>query len=475
MNILNFALLIFTHYLLGWGILRAIGFKNITTSIQFTLVSFILGEGFSSLIPVIMEMLSLSITKSNLALAIAVASALPFVFWIKSLSKAPFASALKGYSHKVKLYDILFFCLLLSMLYVSFFKCYYFPGTPRDLLSGPEAIAEYTLKEHRINNSYFTVDLTSTDNYQKPPYLLGLQIIYKSFVQPFGHVWLIPLVFAFFTLFYVLASKVVHPVLAGIATILVLANPEFFGYTIMVLFDFSNTVSVFIGFYYLYQFLKNNDRKYLLLSATGFGLATLARPETIFLVVFTCMAYCIRELIRFRKGFVKTSMITCLILLSVPLLVDVFTMEIFIKKFIPSDLNIGGKFNKNLTDLSPFFQRLYDIVNLLMFTDKTNPKVTYLSSGLYSETFDILLLFIILELGFSIYNKKIGFNTGCWFLFIFMVYITLGFIGYLIPWADIPNNAKRGLFKMIPLTFFFVILTRPIQLFSNLLIKWERK
>jgi len=475
MNISYFILLIFSHYLIGWGILRIIGFKNITTSLVFTLLSFMIGEGLSSLIPVIMEVISLPITHSSLAITIIIFSAVPLVFWLMSLRNTSLDVVARGYWKKLRLYDIVFLCVLFFLIYVAMFKCAYYPPVPRDMLSGPEAIAEYTIREHHINNSYFSVDLTSTDNYQKPPYLVGMQIIYKSYVQPFGQVWLVPLYISFFLLFYTLARKVVHPIFAGIATLLIIANPEFYAYLVMVLFDVSNVIYLFIGFYHLYVFFQNNDKKYLWLSSIGFALATLARPETVFLVVFICLSYCIWQIIRVRKGFIKPVLIFGLILFGPVLLMDVFTMEIFVKRFLPSDLSIGGKLNNHLSDLSPFFQRLSDIINLLMFTDKTNPKVTYLSSQLYTETFDIMLLFIILELGFSVFTRKISRQAVIWFMFIFLVFILLGFVGYLIPWADLSNNSKRGLFKMLPLIFFFVILTRPIQFLSNRIIQWESK
>jgi 4-amino-4-deoxy-L-arabinose transferase-like glycosyltransferase len=475
MNVLNFLLLIFSHYILGWGILKAIGFKNVTTSLQYTLVAFMLGEGFSSLIPVLLEMIAVSINKSTLTITIILIDILPFIFWVKSILKIPVVLTGKNYFRKIRLYDVAFLFVLFFMLYVSIFKCAYYPPVPRDMISGPEAIAEYTVKEGHIINSYFSVDLTSTNNHQKPPYLLGLQILYKIFVQPFGQVWLIPLYTSFFLLFYSLARKTIHPILAGIATLLVLANPEFFGYTIMVLFDLPNALYVFIGFYYLYAYLKSEDKKELILGAIGFALATLVRAETIILVVFISGIYCIYQAIKSKKQFIKPALLFCFILLLPSLLIDIFSMEVFVKRVIPSGSNISGTLNDNLSNLSPLFQRLTDMIELLMFTDKTNPKVTYLSSQLYTETFDIMLFFIVLELGFVFFKRKLNFPATTWFFFMFLVFFFLGFIGYLIPLADLSNTSKRGLFKMIPLVFFFVIQTRAAQFISNAIIKWETR
>jgi hypothetical protein len=62
------------------------------------------------------------------------------------------------------------------------------PPTPRDLTSGAEAIAEFAVREGRMINSVFSVDVGN--NAVKPPFITSLQIIYKLAGFPFGKVWL---------------------------------------------------------------------------------------------------------------------------------------------------------------------------------------------------------------------------------------------------------------------------------------------
>lgn len=470
MGILNFILLAFAHYMLGWGILKAIGIKEISASIQYTVVCLLFGLGLSSLLPVILEIFSIPIHKTSLFITIVLSTILPAIFWIKE-PRQSFSSILKAYSKNFRLYDLVFIIVLLYLLLPGILKCVYYPPVPRDLTSGAEAIAEYTLKEQHINNSYFSVDLSSTDNYQKPPFLLGLQIIYKMYVQPFGQVWLILFGCGFFSFLYVILRKMVHPVLAGLATILVLAIPEFYPYTVVLpLYDFPCTVYLLFGFYYLFLFIKDKDKQNLWLSSVGFGMATLVRPETIFLVLMICISYYISQIIASGKVLVKTAFLSCCILLLTALVLDVFTMEIFVKHFIPSKLEFGNKFTSDLSNLAPLYRRWELLTEVLMFTKSGAPN--NLSQPLYAETFNVMVVFIVIELAFVFVTRKINFNAACWFGFMVLVFILLLLIGYLLPFTEF-TNAKRGLFKMIPLIFIFVVNTRAVQYFSQKIVSWE--
>jgi hypothetical protein len=473
MNILNFFLLIAAHYFLGWGILKALKVKPSIVSLEYTFVSILLGLGCFCLLPPILEMLRIPIHTISLAAIILAVCSFPIVIWIKDARVAPFRQALKAWQNAFKLYDLVFLGIIAYVLYVGMFKCFYYPPTPRDFTSGAEAIAEFTLKEQHINNSYFTVDLFSTDNYQKPPFLLGLQIIYKAFVQPFGQVWLIPLAVSFILLFYLLSRKLVHPVFAAMATILMLITPEFYAYVIiMPLFDFPNTVYLFIGYYYLYRFSCNEERKYLMLSATGFALATVARPETVLLAGLTAAAYYCVQVLRSKKLLRKETFVHCCILVLFPLLADIFTMEIFVKHFIPSSLSISGKINPELSDLSPLFDRLSMLINAFMFPHVFPSRYNVSSAPIYGETFNLMALFIIAEIAAIIITRKLDYRAASWFLFMVLVFTFLGCIGYLLLWTN-HFNAKRGVFKLIPLVYFFILNTRLVRLISGKLQQWE--
>lgn len=83
-----------------------------------------------------------------------------------------------------------------------------------------------------------------------------------------------------------------------------------------------------------------------------------------------------------------------------------------------------------------------------------------------------MALFILVEIVAVIVTRKIDYDATCWFVFIVLVFILLGLIGYLLLWTEF-TNAKRGLFKLIPLVFAFGVNTRAIQYLSRRLHAWE--
>ncbi|WP_431211949.1 hypothetical protein ACQ86N_40220 [Puia sp. P3] len=120
------------------------------------------------------------------------------------------------------------------------------------MLSGPETIAEYAIREQSMINSFFGLDLSSTNNQFKSPFLISLQVIYKLAGFPFGQVWL-SVVFISFTVFlYHFLRERLHPVLAGLLLLLFLMTPEIFAYTFMILYDYSNMVFFCLGLYFLW-------------------------------------------------------------------------------------------------------------------------------------------------------------------------------------------------------------------------------
>src|SRR5690606_14932111 len=162
--------------------------------------------------------------------------------------------------------------------------CYYFPVTPRDALSGPETIAKYAVKEGTLANSFFNINLESTNNQHKSPYLIGLQIIYKFFVQTFGQVWLNTMVFSLIIFLYSALKEKIHSILAGLILFLFIATPECFAYTLMILYDYSNMVLYAMGAYVLSLYWNDRKNSQFWLAAFLFGLSTFIRTETLILL-----------------------------------------------------------------------------------------------------------------------------------------------------------------------------------------------
>ena len=82
-------------------------------------------------------------------------------------------------------------------------------------------------------NSVFSVDLSTTNNQYKPPFITSLQVIYKYAGLPFGQLWLSTLFVSFLVFLYHAMSLYIHRLLSGIFLVFFLVIPEMYAYTFM--------------------------------------------------------------------------------------------------------------------------------------------------------------------------------------------------------------------------------------------------
>src|SRR5947207_15950575 len=132
-------------------------------------------------------------------------------------------------------------------------------------------------------NSVFTVNLETTNNVFKPPFITCLQIIYKYAGFDFGQVWLSTIVACFIIFLYHALCLRIHRIFAGLLILFFLAIPEMFAYTFMVLFDYSNAVFFFLSIYFVYAYFQNQQRNYLAFAGLLMAIATYIRSETLIL------------------------------------------------------------------------------------------------------------------------------------------------------------------------------------------------
>ena len=146
-------------------------------------------------------------------------------------------------------------------------------------------IAAYTVKEKTMINSVFSVNLESTNNQFKPPFITSLQIIYKYAGFPFGQLWLTTVfisLFSFSTRRWFLKCT---GLIAGLLIIFFLAIPEMYAYTFMALFDYSNAVFFCLSAYFLFSYLETEQKNELSFAGMMMGFAVYARSETLILAL----------------------------------------------------------------------------------------------------------------------------------------------------------------------------------------------
>lgn len=437
MNTAGLILLIIAQFLTGRGILHLFRIKE--KAIVLFAISSIVGIGVFSLLPMLLELFKLPITKANVLASIVAATLLPNIFVIRRYK----ISSLKPEGFKMPaLYEMLFIVVYAALLVPSVWRCYYYPPYARDVLSGPEALAHFALIEHKISNSVFSVNLLdSTPNLLKPPYITDLQIIYKMFVHPFGQLWLSILTIVFLIWVYNLVRDRLHPVLAGMVTLLFLTIPEVYGYTYVLLWDYSNMVFFFAGYYYLFQYTRTKEYNLFLFGVLLLGFATFVRLDTLIFIGLTTpllFVYLYRD-----KVALSSIVYSIGIMLAVPLVFYFVWVNIFVKYYLPIGTNLGSELNPG--PVSMYFDWMARINNELIFGGD--------NLQLYSYIIYIFILVFLADL--IVYRKKISKEAVFMLVGIAIIYFGMPLMGYFTKWFNI-TTAKRGIFKMFPLIILYM-------------------
>lgn len=460
MSILIFLLLSLLQFLIGWGILIWCKIKLLPwLAISFSMM---LGIGICSLVPFLLQLLYLPINHitvfGSLVLCVLIAN-IKCIYGFKELkSTLQLCNQIKN-----KLYEWPFLLMIAFLIFLSAWRCYYYPPLARDITSGSEVIAEYAVKEKTMINSVFTVNLETTNNQFKPPYVTSLQIIYKLAGFPFGQLWLSVLVLSFIIFLYSVLKQKLHAIIVGILILLFIAIPELYAYTFMILFDYSNMIFLFLGIYFLSLFFKNQQNNYLGLSAFLFGLATYIRSETLVLICFLVPIIIINQIKYKQKSWLKSGFLA-----AVPVIVSgifyFLSITIYINKYLPVKYDIKGLINNNLLNLEPLITRFKEMNTMLIFGDK--------GIVLYGYFFFIFGILLLLNL---IIKPKLNPEARTWLYFVLVIYVGMPILGYLLPLLDLQNSTKRGLFKIFPLILLYLGNNDFLIKLSNRITSWENK
>jgi hypothetical protein len=423
-------------------------------------LAILLGVAVFSIMPFVLQLAYIPLTSTNVFISIIAACVLLNLKFKSGIARLK--ELRSGIRFKIKLYEIPFVIMIVFIVFVSAWRCFYFPPTPRDLTSGAEVIAEYAIREKTMINSVFSVNLETTNNVFKPPYITCLQIIYKYAGFEFGQVWLSTIVACFLIFLYHALTLTVHRIFAGLLVLFFMAIPEMFAYTFMVLFDYSNAVFFFLSVWFLYLFFQNQQRNYLAFAGVLMAIATYIRSETLILACLMAPAilwFHWKNKTGLVKGLVSSAFFVVPSVLSY-----IISVSIYINRYLPVKYNVEGQVNKNLGDLSPFFNRLSDINSELIFSAR--------GVGYYGYFFYFFLLLLLLEL---VIKRKFTPVTRNWLYAVLVIYIGFPLLGYLLPLLDLNNSTKRGLFKIFPLMLLYLANNSLLVSWSQKITKWELK
>ena len=465
---LAYFLLLCCFLLAGYGLLRLfrLGLKPAYT----ITLSLLLGIALASFLPFLLQLLYIPITGPTVFGSLLLVTFLLNIPTAISIRKEGFSSFRRRVipaRFRIRTYEIPYWMVLGFFIFVSVWRCYYYPLFPVTPSSGPEAIAEFTVREHTMVNSFFTIDLWSTNNQFKSPFLISLQVVYKLAGFPFGQVWL-SIVFVCLTVFlYHALREKLHPLLAATLLLLFTMTPELYAYTFMILYDYSNMVYFFLGLYFLFQSIPSPSlgppppptRGSFYLAGLLLGIATYIRSETLALA-FLFLPLILLAQWRARYPFRK--MVVNDLLFFLPALAGYYLpVQLYINHYLPVHYAVGSLINTHLA-ITGLFRRYADIFRYLLTGE--------LSVNLWGYLFYLTAGLFALE---AIFLRRFTRDARNWLYAIVVVYLGLGFIGWLLPVMDLTDSTKRGLFKMLPLAVLYMANNRWLLRLSTAISRWE--
>jgi hypothetical protein len=462
MPLFAFLLLLLCHLVTGYGILSLF---RLRLKAAYTLtLSLLLGIAAASFVPFLLQLLFIRLTPLIVFASLVLGAILPNLPLLNRIRKEGFSAfrrLLPPISFRVQAYEMPFLVTIGFLVFVSVWRCYYLPPLSRDALSGPEAIADVAVREHTLINSFFTVDLWSTNNPFKSPFLISLQLIYKMAGFPFGQVWL-SIVFISITVFlYHTLKEKLHPLLAGLLLLLFIMTPEMYGYTFMILYDYSNMVFFFLSLYFLFAYTEGRgDRRSFYFSGLLMGVATYIRSETLALAFLFLPLMLLAQR---RQRMPGKDMLMADGLFFLPSFAGYYLpSQLYIKYYLPVHYDIGGLLNPHLSSLQPLFQRYGDIVTQLMASE--------FGIRLWGYFFFLTALLFLAEL---LILRRFSPSARNWLYAIVALYLGLGALGWLLPLMNLNETTKRALFKMLPLALLYLGNNGLLIRLSRIISRWE--
>jgi hypothetical protein len=468
MPFLIYFLLLICYLFSGYGLLRLFRL-HLKPACTITL-SLLLGVALASFLPFLLQLCFIPITAFTVFGSLVLAMLLLNIPAIIRIRKEGFAVFRRSPGHgrfRVLgfrfryLYEIPYWAVIGFLMLVSVWRCYYLPPTSRDALSGPEAIAEYTVREHTMVNSFFHVDLWSTNNQFKSPFLISLQVIYKLAGFPFGQVWLSIIFISFIVFLYQALKERLHPLLAGLLLLLFMMTPEPYAYSFMILYDYSNMVYFFLAVWFLFEYFRNKIPAWFYFAGFLMGIATYIRSETlalslIFLPPILLMQW--REKLTFKTLVLRD------VLFFLPVVIGYWLpMQLYIKYYLPVHYNLDSLLNTHFLELGPLFQRYSDIYTRLL--------TGTLAIHLWGYFFYLTAILFVAEA--VVMRGRFTLEARNWLYAIVTLYLGLGVLGWLLPVMDLIDATKRALFKMLPLALFYLANNQLLLRLSRSIARWE--
>ncbi|GAB4026119.1 glycosyltransferase family 39 protein [Spirosoma gilvum] len=452
--------LIATQFLTGFGAIARL--RPVTNGFSLLGLSMLMGLGLSSGVPFMLEFIHLPIARTPMFVGL-VTMACISLFGIRQ--RRDYLQSLFSLSQlRVRLYELPFLAFWGYLLFISAWKCAWFPNLPFDTIVGPDLVATFAVKEHRLVSSVFTSHLPSVSVFSNQPFYAPFtamqQIIYllaADGVGPFafGKLWLTILVIPFGLFLYAELRERIHPLLAGLLITILACSPELFAYTFLVQTDWANAAFFVTGVMVLQRYLESGQRGSFIAGMLFLALACWTRTETILFVpigslLIISQTASARKIQAFQDATLL--LLTCLI----PVL---FWNYGFLRGFVPlpPHTHLGVVHSVSAPYVANLLAIYQDMNELVVFHD---------SYWNYAVP-----VFIVLALtNLLIFRDKHGLSILIWIL---GTYFLFGLIILHVEGANISYTFRRGFFKLLLLMYVYLGSSSLFQWLSSWLYLWE--
>lgn len=489
------------HLIAGWGIVAH--FPIVRSKGETLGLSFLIGAGLHTFMVFVMECVKIPLQTGYILAFLVVSAGLTHIDWQKSVEKW------KDFTQEkwtMPLYEWPFVLAIASFWVLALWRAYYLPVVPYDAIVGMDLLAKYAVKEGHLVSSVFTAPFLpewTQNQLFYAPFTTLMQVMGRSAGLMFGQWWLSLFFGAFLCVFYGKLRQFVHPIWAGLCTLLLIAIPEMYVYTYTLLTDYSSAVFWGLAILYLYDAEQDDFRdNTLLLSALLLTLSVWSRSDTILMAVAIGGYVC--YLLQKEKGFAQALRPTALFM-GLPLLAVILWHFFFIPFYIPKSPN--ALISPHVMEMGHFSYVLKEMIQLLIvkelffygygltfffivvainagffptYTPHTRmPWIKYLSY----LTLALFLFTLLIEFEFLIVYftssqmealKRVGFFL---FLMTFLyeltyrpqyrtlliamliLFVTLALVAHIFTAATVENTLKRGFFRFFPIIYYYIAVS----------------
>lgn len=455
------ALLIGAQFLLGYGI--AIRLQAVRSTYCLIGLSMLIGLGVSSAVPFIVQFAGLPIIGPTVIGGIVGLAVLSVLSLRNKKDWTPSWTRKNGLA--VNWHEFPFLCVWLYLLFISAWKCTWFPNTTFDTIVGSDLVARFAVQEHTLVSSVFTKHLPNVSVFSNQPFYAPFtamqQIIYllateQTGIFTFGKLWLTLLVFSFGLFLYADMRERIHPILAGTLVTILAFAPELFAYTFLVQTDWANAAFFASGVILFQRYVETGQRGAFWASALLLALACWTRTETIFFVPIGALILVVKRIrVNPREAIKQAAIFVLACLLPV-----LFWNYGFLRTYVPLPTNAHlGAFRWGETDY---------LTGLLRIVQNMNDRVVFHASY-WNYAVPIFLSLSFLNL--FIFRDKRGLTVLVW---IVGVYVLFALILQHVEGANIQYTFRRGFFKLLFLMCFYLSTTSLLRWLSIRLYCWER-